>query len=151
MKIEHRLGVQAPAPLVWEIVHDLERWPEWNPVYKQVEGRVGYGETLKLRVALPDQPDRDIVATVIDWSPNEALHWRVSMLGGLVRTIRYLEIEAMSETGCVFSNGEIFRGLLGPTVGRQVRASVKAGFTALGEAVRDRAEALFHERGAGAT
>lgn len=151
MKIEHRTGVQAPASVVWEIVHDLDRWPEWNPVYRQVAGRVGYGETLKLRVALPDQPERDLIATVIDWAPNEALHWRVSMLGGLVRTIRYLEIEAMSDEGCIFSNGEIFRGLLGARVARRVRASVKAGFTAVGEAVRERAEAAWREQGARAT
>ena len=70
---------------------------------------------------------------------------------GAPDSIRYLEIEAMSDDGCIFSNGEIFRGLLGDTVARQVRASVKAGFTALGEAVRDRAEAVWREQAPKAT
>jgi hypothetical protein len=151
-KVEHRVGVKAPASVVWEIVYDIDRWREWNPLYPEVlGGRISFGETLKLKLALPDQPERELLATVVDWSPNEALHWRTSLLGGFVRTIRYLEIEAMSETGCIFSNGEIFRGLLAGPALRQVRSSLKRGFEALGEAVRDRAEALWRERAQGTT
>ena len=145
-KVEHRIGVKAPAPVVWEIVHDVDRWREWNPLYRDVVGRIAFGETLRLRLALPDQPERELVATVLDWSPNEAIHWRTSHFGGFLRTVRYLEIEAMSERGCIFSNGEIFRGLLSGAVLRQMRGSLRAGFEALGEAVRDRAEALWRER-----
>jgi hypothetical protein len=151
MKVEHRIGVQAPASVVWDIVYDLDRWPEWNPLYTRAAGAIRYGETIKLQLALPGQPERELVATVIDWSPNEAIHWKTSLLAGLVRTIRYLEIEAMSETGCIFSNGEIFRGLLGPRVAHQLRSSLRAGFEALGEAVRDRAEAHWRVQGGGAT
>ncbi|HLI67354.1 MAG TPA: SRPBCC domain-containing protein [Caulobacteraceae bacterium] len=151
MKVEHRIGVQAPASVVWDIVYDLDRWPEWNPLYTRVAGAIRYGGTIKLQLALPGQAERELVATVIDWSPNEAVHWKTSLLAGLVRTIRYLEIEAMGETGCIFSNGEIFRGLLGPRIARQLRSSLRAGFEALGEAVRDRAEAHWRAQGGGAT
>lgn len=146
MKVEHRIGVQAPASVVWDIVYDLDRWPEWNPLYPRASGAIRYGETIKLQLALPGQAERELVATVLDWSPNEAIHWRTSLLAGLVRTVRYLEIETMSDTGCIFSNGEIFRGLLGPRVARSLRASLKQGFEALGEAVRDRAEAHWREQ-----
>ena len=151
IKIEHRLGVKTPASVVWDIVSDLDRWSEWNPLYSQAGGRIGYGETLKLRLALPGQPERDLLATVTDWTPNEALHWRTTHLRGLVRTVRYLEIEAMSETGCIFSNGEIFSGLLSGSAVRPLRSSLKKGFEALGEAVRERAEALWREQAPGAT
>jgi hypothetical protein len=145
-KIEHRVGVQAPASVVWDIVHDIERWSEWNPLYPEVSGRIAFGETLKLKLALPDQAERELLATVMDWTPNEALHWRTSHLGGLMRTVRYLEIETMTETGCIFSNGEVFSGLLSGSVVRQLRPSLKQGFAALGEAVRDRAQALWREQ-----
>ena len=146
VKIEHQIGVQAPAAVVWEIVHDLERWAEWNPLYTQASGVIRIGETLKLKLELPDQPPRDLEAVVIDWTPDEAIHWKTSNVAGLVRTIRYLEIEAKSETGCIFSNGEIFQGLLGPRIAKPLRSSLKRGFAALGEAVRDLAEARWRER-----
>jgi len=150
-KVEHRVGVKAPASVVWDIVYDLDRWREWNPLYPEVVGRIGYGETLKLRLVLPDQPETELLATVTDWTPNEAIHWRTSHIGGFVRTVRYLEIEAMSDIGCIFSNGEIFSGLLSSSVVRRMRPSLRRGFEALGEAVRERAEALWRERAPGAT
>jgi hypothetical protein len=137
--------------VVWDVVHDLDRWREWNPLYPEVSGRIAFGETLKLKLALPDQPERELLATVMDWTPNEALHWRTSHLGGLMRTVRYLEIEAMTETGCIFSNGEVFSGLLSGSVVRQLRPSLKQGFAALGEAVRHRAEALWREQASATT
>jgi hypothetical protein len=143
--------VRAPAAMVWDIVYDIDRWGEWNPLYPEAWGEIRYGETLKLKLALPEQPERELLATVLDWAPNEAIHWKTSRLGGFVRTVRYLEIETMTEEGCIFSNGEIFSGLLSGTVVRRLRPSLKKGFTALGEAVRDRAEALWRERGGGTT
>ena len=143
LTIEHRLGVRAPASVVWEIVHDIERWADWNPLYAEASGAIRIGEKLKLKLVLPDQDPRDLEATVIDWTPDEAIHWKTTHLRGLVKTIRYLEIEAKSETGCIFSNGEIFSGLLGPRVAKPLRPSLKQGFAALGEAVRDRAEARW--------
>ena len=143
VKIEHQTGVKAPASVVWEIVHDLEKWADWNPLYTEASGVIRIGETLKLKLALPDQAPRDLEAVVIDWTPDEAIHWRTRHVGGLVKTIRYLEIEAKSESGCIFSNGEIFAGFLGPLVARQMRRPIRAGFVALGEALRDRAEARW--------
>ncbi len=151
LKIEHQLGVKAPASVVWEIIHDLERWADWNPLYTQASGVIRIGERLTLTLALPGQPPRELEAIVIDWTPDEAIHWKTSHVRGLVRTVRYLEIEAKSETGCIFSNGEIFQGLLGPRVARQMRPSLKQGFAALGEAVRDLAEARWRSRQGGAT
>lgn len=151
MKVEHQIGVKAPASVVWEIVHDLERWAEWNPLYTRASGAIRIGETLNLMLALPDQPPRELKATVIDWTPDEAIHWKTSHVAGLVRTVRYLEIEAKSETGCIFSNGEIFQGLLGPRLARQLRPALKKGFAALGEAVRDLAEARWREQQAATT
>jgi hypothetical protein len=150
-KIEHQVGVQAPASVVWEIVHDLERWADWNPLYTRASGVIRIGETLNLTLVLPGQAPRELAATVIDWTPDEAIHWKTSLLAGLVRTVRYLEIEAKSETGCIFSNGEIFQGLLGPRVAKQLRPALRKGFADLGEAVRDLAEARWRERQAATT
>lgn len=146
VKLEHRLGVRAPAEVVWEILADVGGWPAWTGMYPQASGRIGYGERLALTVALPGQPLAQIEARIHDWGPNEAIHWRWSTWGGLVSTIRYLEIEAMSEEGCIFSNGELFRGPLGVRYAARVAKPLRRAFQDLGEAIRDRAEALWRER-----
>jgi hypothetical protein len=145
LRIEHRIGIQAPAEVIWEVIRDLAAWSEWNPIYPRAAGEIRIGSTLDLVVALPGQPERSLQPVVLDWVPNEQLHWRLSMMGGFVRTIRYLEIEQLAEESCIVSNGEIFGGLMGPSVGRQVGRSVYRGFLAMNEALKDRAEGLHRK------
>lgn len=151
LKIEHRIGVQAPAEVIWEILADVSGWPDWTTIYPKAAGKVGYGESLTLTLALPGEEHRVVTPTVLDWTPNEAIHWRSSAVGGLVTSVRYLEIERLHDAGCVFSNGEIFGGLLGSRLARRQRRALRAGFTALGDSLRERAEAAWRERSQGAT
>jgi hypothetical protein len=151
VKLEHRLGVQAPAHVVWAVISDLSTWNQWNPIYPEAQGVIAYGERLTLTLALPGRPRQTIRPSVLDWAPDEAIHWKLSMLGGLVSTVRYLEIEKMHEAGCIFSNGEVFSGLLGPMVARRMRRTIRAGFAAMGEALCDRAEACWREAGGAPT
>ncbi|WP_337186922.1 SRPBCC domain-containing protein [Phenylobacterium sp.] len=147
VRVEHRIGVQAPAEVIWEVVHDLDRWAEWNPTYPSASGVIRIGETLDLTLALPDQPHQPLKPRVLEWVPNEQLHWRLTMMGGLIRTTRYIEIQALHEAGCIVDNGEIFGGLMGPSLGRRVRGLVRRGFMAMNEALKDRAETIWRARG----
>ena len=141
VKIEHRIGIRAPAATIWEILSDIEGWEAGNPLYPKARGALRIGGRLELEMALPGQPRRAIQPVILDWVPNDQIHWRLSLLGGLVRTVRYMEIEILSETGCIFSNGEIFDGWLGPFAARQVGAAARQGFIQLGESLKTLAEA----------
>ena len=144
-KLEHRLGVQAPAEIIWDSLADLTTWADWNPLYPKAAGNIRIGEVLTLELALPGQPVQTIQPKVLDWAPQDHIHWRLTMFRGLVTSVRYLEIEIMGDTACVVSNGEIFSGLLSPLVRTQRRA-IREGFTAMGEAIKARAEAQFAAR-----
>ena len=144
--VEHRIGVQAPAEIVWEVVSDFATWHEWNPLYRKAEGQMKIGTALTLEQHLPGEPAKIIAPIVQDWVPYEQLHWRSTRMGGFVTAIRYLEIENMGEANATFSNGELFMGLLLRFVSREERRTLKAAFTRMGEAVRDRAEALWSMR-----
>ena len=73
------------------------RWSEWNPTYPSA-GPVRIGESLEVTLALPGQPPQVIRPKVLDWQPPTQLHWQLKLLGGLIRTLRYIEIEALGET-----------------------------------------------------
>lgn len=140
VKLEHRTGVRAPAEAIWRMIADVEAWPRWNPLYTKASGTVRIGAVLDLEVALPGQAPRAIRPVVLDWIPNEQLLWRLSMMGGLIRSTRYFEIEELAPGSCIFSNGEMFEGLVGPSVARRLREPIRAGFRAMGEAVKSLAE-----------
>lgn len=142
-QVEHRIGVQAPAEVTWQVIHDLAAWESWNPTYPRATGEIRIGGPLALTVALPGQAPMEIRPVVLEWVPNEQLHWKLRMVGGLVRTLRYIEIEAVSETGCIVSNGEYIGGVLGGSVVRRIGRSAYRGFLAMNEALKARAEDLW--------
>lgn len=144
LKIEHRIGVAAPAEVIWNSLGDLSAWPAWNPLYPRVEGALGFGARLRLTVHLDGQPDRAIEPVVTDWIPDDRLHWDLSMMRGLAKSTRYFEIDRISEAGCIVSNGEVFKGLLGPTAAKRIGHSIWKGFEAMGEALKARAEAEWN-------
>lgn len=145
-RIEDRIGIQAPAEVVWEIVHHLPAWTEWNPTYPRAEGEIRIGNVLVLDLALPGQDKQEIKATVLDWVPGEQLHWQLRLVGGLIRTLRYIEITPLTDEGCVVDNGELFAGLMGPSLGKRMRGPVRRGFQAMNEALKARAEAEWATR-----
>ena len=140
VKIEHRIGIPAPAEAIWEVLSDISSWSSWNPLYTRANGALRIGAVLDLEVAAPGQAKRDIHPVIADWVPNDQIHWNLRMFGGLVKTIRYLEIEQLTETGCIFTNGELFDGVLGPSIAKRMRPALRAGFAAMGEALKARVE-----------
>ena len=146
-KIEHRIGVAAPPYVVWELLQDLESWPSWNPIYSKIQGRLGYGEEVHLTCQLPDQPaPLELVATIIEWVPDEQIHWTTRGPYGLVRTTRYIEIDKLTEEACIFANGELIQGFLAKSTTRRLGRSMWKGFELMGETVKAKAEALWAER-----
>jgi hypothetical protein len=141
--VEDRIGVQAPAEVIWEIVRDLDGWSDWNPTYPKASGEVRIGGMLDVTLALEGQPPQALKPKVLDWIPNEQLHWELRMMGGMIKTIRYIEIEALGPENCVVNNGEIFGGLMGPSLGKRVGRTVRRGFKAMNEALKDRAETAW--------
>ncbi|WP_426044003.1 SRPBCC family protein [Caulobacter sp. DWR3-1-2] len=143
--VEHRIGVQAPADLVWEVISDFATWGAWNPVHPRIEGEMRIGTTLT--TAFVTESGTDILTPIVqDWVPYEQLHWRTKRLKGFVTAIRYIEIDKKGEENAIFSNGELFIGPLVRFVSRDERRRLRAAFTIMGEALRDHVEALWLER-----
>jgi hypothetical protein len=132
--------------VIWEIVYDIGRWGEWNPTYPKVEGNIRIGETLNVILALPGQSTQVIRPKILEWQPPTQLHWQLSLLGGAIKTLRYIEIDVLAEASCVIDNGEIFGGLMGPSLGRRMGRNVHRGFQAMNEALKARAEEIWRNR-----
>jgi hypothetical protein len=142
-KIEHRVGIAAPPEVIWDILADIEGWEHWNPLYTKASGMIRIGGELVLTQALPGQKAEVIRPRIIDWVPLEQLHWANTAGGGMMKTLRYIEIEKLDEAACIFSNGEIFAGLLGPTVAKMMRQPLREGFASLNDAMKLKAETAY--------
>jgi hypothetical protein len=146
LRIEHRVGIQAPAEVIWEVISDLQSWAQWCVLYPKASGDIRIGSVLDITLALPGREPQQIKPTVLEWVPNEQLHLKVRLLGGLVKTIRYFEIETLAETSCIVTNGEILGGLMGPRVGKRMARTIYRAFAEMNDALKARAEALWIAR-----
>lgn len=146
LKLEHRLGVATPADIIWEIIADLPRWTDWNPIHPRADGVIAFGASLDVDLIVMGQPPQRLSPKVISWTPNELLHWQQKDALGLLVSTRYIEIDTLAETGCIFSNGELFEGLAVRFMPKHSLAARRAGFVAMGEAMKVRAETLWAER-----
>jgi hypothetical protein len=143
VKIEHRVGVQAPAEAIWRVISDIESWGTWNPLYPRAEGKLRIGARLALHLALRDREPETIRPIILDWIPNEQIHWRLTTLGGLVKRTRFLEIEQLGDNACIFANGELFEGPLARLTVRPVAGAMRHGFQTMGEALKAQVEAAW--------
>ena len=147
-KVEHRVGVPASSKAIWDVLSDLPRWKEWNTLYPEIHGLLRIQQKLVIGEAFPGQPDRVIRPIVVDWVPNEQILWAHSEMMGLVKRIRYIEIEHLGEddTNCILSNGELYQGLLGDRVGKSRRKWLKKGFEQLNADIVARVKAVSEGR-----
>lgn len=143
VQVEHRIGVQAPAHVIWSLIYDLAGWPRWNPLYVQASGDIRIGSELELTLALEGEPQRVIRPTVLEWVPDNQLHWKLKMAGGLVSNVRYIEIESLDVASCIISNGEFLGGLLGPQVAKRMGRKLWRGFEGMNQALKAEAEAAW--------
>jgi hypothetical protein len=144
-KVEHRIGVARPKEQVWAVLSDLPAWKDWNPMYPEIAGRLLISAPLTLTEKVGERSET-YAAAVAEWVPDTQIIWTRKTHAGLVRHVRYIEIEPLSDTGCIFANGELFEGALAPLLvpeGR--RRKLRQAFRGFCEGLKARVEAGFGE------
>ncbi len=132
-RLEHRVGIAAPPAEVWDLVYDIGKWPEWTELYSEASGRIAIGEKLRFTFQVGDKPSMSVVGTVYDWVPEAQLAWTVSLARGWVKSLRYVEIEKLTETSCILANGDYWSGALAFAIPQKTRVAARAGFQRMNE------------------
>jgi hypothetical protein len=135
-RIEHRLGVPASAHVIWEVLGDIERWPDWQALYPEVSGTLRIGGRIEVVEKLDGAPPMRLQPTIIDWVPDDQIHWRAKSSGGLITRTRYIEIEKLTDTASIVSNGELYDGFFTRYVSRARRRLIRDGIEAFAEALK---------------
>jgi hypothetical protein len=140
-RVEYRIGVQATPERIWEVLSNLERWADWNPMYPQAAGHIAIGGTLNLLEHVAGRADRRIDARIVDWTPYAQLILRVE--GGMfAHRLQYFEIDPLTADGqgCIFAAGAFFNGWRGKALAQREARGLKIGFGLLCEALKAKVE-----------
>jgi hypothetical protein len=136
--------IYAPETLVWRVVTEFHRYPEWNPLFpKGVDGIAEVGCTL---VAPQERAHgRLVVLTpVVEVADGCELRWRDrALLPWLFSGERRFELHPVAPALVRFVQAERFHGVLVPLVRRAFYDRLLEKFRAMNEALKIEAERRF--------
>lgn len=135
--------VDAPAREVWAVLCDLDRYPEWHPHIREATGQVVMGSRVKFRMAPPGRRPFTIRPEVVAAEPAVELRLLghapvLSMLFSGEHSFVLSPIESsVARTQVV--QGEIYRGLVVPLIGKTI-AATRTEFDDVNQALKRRVE-----------
>ena len=143
LRIEHTLTIAAPAKVVWSVVTDLDRYPEWNPFVVACRSTLAPGAPIVMRVhVLPywAQPQRE---RIFEHQPGRHLRYGVPPLPlGALASSRSHTVEETAPAETRYVSRFELTGWLVPVVALLLGARLRHGFDAMSAALARRAEAL---------
>ncbi|MBW8734551.1 MAG: SRPBCC family protein, partial [Asticcacaulis sp.] len=143
-KIEFRIGVATPVDDIYDLIADIDAWPQWSPIHQAATGRLSFGAPIHLEEKFEGLGMWEIDGVLSDWAPYSHLHVFVPKPFYAGKLMRYFEFEALSEIGSAFTVGALFEGFLSEREGRAYGKYVRRGFEAFAEAAKAKAETNYN-------
>jgi hypothetical protein len=139
-RIHAEITIEAPPAEVWRHLIDLEAYPDWNPFIPSASGTPEVGERLSLRLQPPGGRAVPIRPTVTAVTTASVFEW-LGHLGvpGLFDGRHRFELFP-TPAGTRVVQSEAFSGLLVRPLRRWLDGGTRAGFEAMNDALRGRAQ-----------
>ena len=143
MEIDQSIEIGARPEVVWNVITDLARYPDWNPFVIACESTLLVGEPISMRVRLVSLFAQPQTETILEHEPGQRLSYglRGLPLGALQSMRSHLVLPAGSDGAHYESHFEL-SGWLAPLVRLLLGANLERGFKAMTEAIAARAEQL---------
>jgi hypothetical protein len=135
--------ISAPVEQVWDILIDLDKYGEWNPLLYQAAGIVEVGETVVIHAKTASK-DMKFMCKVTRVEPLREFAWRFPVIHPILfRGEHIFRIERLSENETQFIDREWFKGLLLPTQAKDLKTNGLLAMVEMGKALKDRAERII--------
>jgi hypothetical protein len=133
--------MSAPASLVWRVLVDGSRYPEWNPFILQVIGDLNEGATVRYRFQFLRGLKIWATAEVLRAEPEVELRWSAHFLTrAIFNGEHYFTITPTSASSVIFHHGEVFSGLLSAVAWPLLRRRGHEVYIRLNRALKARVE-----------
>jgi hypothetical protein len=140
-EIRTEIEIESTPERVWSILVDFAAHTQWNPFLRSIEGVAKKREKLKVFIQPVGGKGMTFRPTVLVAIPNQELRWLGRfLLPGLFDGEHYFQIAPISSDRVRFIQGEKFRGILIALFKSSLDSGTKAGFVAMNQSLKDRAE-----------
>jgi len=145
--ISKTVEINAPASVVWDILIDMEKYPEWNPFCVECESTLEMGAPVKMKLksyvnAGPEFfENTEFVCAKI---PEKLISWELPHYDAWPYPARRDQIiESTGDNSCRYHSTDAFLGPDGIHVMRFAGPWVKQAFDDTADALKVRAEAMY--------
>lgn len=137
------IEIDAPTDIVWDVLLDLDHYPEWNPFIVEADGTAAVGERLTNRLQPPGGKAMTFRPTVTEVTSKRSFEWLGRLgLPGVFDGRHRFELQPTPSGGTTVTHSEHFTGLLVPFMRSSLDNHTAAGFHAMNTALKARAEDL---------
>lgn len=144
--IEKILEINAPADVVWDVITDVQRYPEWNPFTVKVETSFKPGEPIDMQVKLMAKPQFQR-EWVTEFVPGKRFAYQMKPVPlNTLSSQRSHDVEAIGPGRTRYRSYFELKGWLHPVVVGLLGGKLEAGFAGMSEGIRKRAEELAAQR-----
>ena len=139
--IHTEIEINAPVNTVWTILMDFEKYSEWNPFIKSIEGKGEAGASLKVLLAQPDSKPMTVKPKCQTVAVNQEFRWRGHMLfKGIFDGEHIFKMKEIEGGKTKFVQCENFDGILLPMFWKMLNTKTIKGFEMMNRALKERAE-----------
>ena len=144
--IEKNLIIDAPAEIVWEVISDFARYPEWNPFCVECSSTMQPGDPIDLKVKLMARPQaqREWVTELVPGS--RFVYSMKPVPGGALSSMRSHDLRPLDAMRTEYRSYFHLKGWMRFVVLGLFKARLEAGFEGMSEGIRQRAESLWAQR-----
>lgn len=125
--VERTIEIDAPPDVVWKVMSDVEKWPEWTPSMRRIEkmGDAPFGKGSSVRVAPRGAPRA--VWTVTELEENRSFTWEASTANSHAVARHVIEPDGAGSkvTLSVTITGSWLIRVLGPVMAITIRRGVR--------------------------
>ena len=133
--------VAASAAVVWRVLVDFKRWPEWNPSVPAISGDARVGSTLSLTLAMPRRPSAKVKAQITELDPERRFSWHGNIgVDRFFAGTREFEIDSQPDGTVQVTHIETVTGLFYPVFRAIMGRAIQEHHDNLNTALKDRAE-----------
>ena len=135
-QIKTSININASREIIWKILTDFEKYPEWNPFITSLTGNVIVGNRIKIKLQ-----NMVFKPKVLIFNKNSELKW-LGHFGfkGLFDGEHKFYLSDNDDGSIHFEHSEKFSGILVPLFWKKLNSETRKGFEQMNEKLKEMAE-----------
>jgi hypothetical protein len=140
-QLHAQIDVHATPQRVWQVLTDLDAYPDWNPFITRAGGSARVGERLTNHMQPVGGRAVTLRPTVLEADPGRRLRWLGHLfVPGILDAEHTFTIQPLDDGQVRLIQHENFSGLLAPLMGRSLDRHTLPAFEQMNQALKRRAE-----------